>query len=201
MSYDFEQLPNDDLLNIIRTMTDGKKALVDIFTIAYQRKALEVFRRKWLELPNDVEKTANEIEVALKKTKGANGLYFGLDTLNMNDGDGANIEIQTSNTADLSGSDSEWMFHSNGYNNRWLINGLYNASKEYDQYSSDDKWFAEYVTFLSYSGIVIGSALKKSLTRIPYISAWGFHDGDMYKIAMCDGSTIHLNPFPENPTA
>lgn len=112
------------------------------------------------------------------------GLYLGLDTLNMRGGTGHNIELGATASCDPFSPDSDWTWNCEWYGTRHLIEGLFHLKNVYEQ----QKWrkifgFADYALFLGYSGVILSQALAAVPVREPLIATWGFHDGDLFRLA------------------
>jgi hypothetical protein len=109
------------------------------------------------------------------------GLYLGLDTLNMRDGAGHNVQIGATAACDPFKSDGEWAWNCEWYGTRHLIRGLVDLKRTYEH----ERWrdvrdVADYALFLGYSGLVLSDALASLEGREPLLAAWGFHDGDLF---------------------
>jgi hypothetical protein len=198
---DFENVPHEELMHALATMSDPLSALTGVLQLAYERYPLPVLKRAWPELASDIQQARSRIRQGLADHPRANGIYLGLDTLTMQDGQGTNIEMGFSDAADMSGSPTDWTYGDLDPGAPWLMQGIFKASTEYDQLQADDRWFAEYVIFLSYSGVVLGAALQQELTTRPSLVIWGFRDADLFKLARSDGHAVVLNPFPDFPIA
>jgi hypothetical protein len=194
----FNDFSIDELFNTVQRPIPPSAALMEVMTIFQKKSNMPVFSRNWIELETDIAETTEKIDLTLKGFPDSNGLFFGLDTLNMKKGQGQNIFLQVTSVADLSGDSWDWIFKCTEEPFSWLLRGLYSAHLEYRHYSESDFEYADYAVFLIYSGIVLSSALKQKLNRKSVV-AWGFHDGDMFKFAQHDGSTLILNPFPTAP--
>jgi hypothetical protein len=146
----------------------------------------------WSRLPNidiagDVAAAVQWLREQLRGRDAATGIYLGLDTLNMNGGRGANVEIGGSGEADPSKTDLEWMYRCSWYGDGHLIRGLLELHHVYAKDEEDLFSFADYVLFLGYSGLVLASAVEgldlpaRAGTK-GRLFAWGFHDGDIFPL-------------------
>lgn len=122
------------------------------------------------------------------------GLYLGLDTLNMDDGEGTNVEIGGMFDCDPSIDSTEWIFEGTEqmkYGEDHLVRGLIGMQRVYEQERfAQEKpklgdcvsWFANYHLFLAYTGLVLGHALRELAVEHPLLVCWGFHDGDLFAL-------------------
>jgi hypothetical protein len=121
------------------------------------------------------------------------GLYFGLDTLNM-DSDPRehpgvcrpfNVEIGGCSQCDPSELTMDWTFHCDWHGHAHLIEGLRALKHVYDEerWPSDDSEFADYMVVLGYSGLALAAAIANLESLDDYLAVWGFHDGDMFYLA------------------
>ncbi len=75
---------------------------------------------------------------------------------------------------------SDCAFACDAYGANHLIQGLYSFFANFSGSDDENKYLAEYVIFLSYSGLVLREALLKAVIEGDFISCWGFHDGDLF---------------------
>jgi hypothetical protein len=87
---------------------------------------------------------------------------------------------------------ADWAFHCDTYGDSHLIKGLYSFFANFIGPDDDNKYLAEYVIFLGYSGLVIREALLKASIESDFISCWGFHDGDLFLLMNGIGQKITL---------
>jgi len=177
--------PTKEITSIIKNEIDPKKAFAKILEQCEKELKSEIWDSyKNMNIERDIAEAKKFIlkQLERRKRKEAKGRYFGLDTLNMNDGHGMNLQIGFHYKCDPSIMDMEWTYDCK-HHDEHLIAGLYEVS---DTFASDSKWsseerdFAEYTIFLGYSGIVLREALLSVEGIDDFISAWGFHDGDMF---------------------
>jgi hypothetical protein len=142
------------------------------------------------DLADDIVEAREWLDSQVGCRPAVSGLYLGLDTLNMGDGDGENVEIGFTSSCDPLADSSEWL-RKLGRGHGHLIRGLYELHSEYMSapWQSEPKygWWttcagvADEFLFFAYSGIVLGHALKRlKLPRRTVLAIWGFHDGDLY---------------------
>lgn len=141
-------------------------------------------------LARDITEATNWLRTQLDKLPSGGGLYLGLDTLNMADGAGKNVEIGISPTANGQSDSMEW--GDLKYGRDFLIKGLVKMHKIY----SSEEWaecsrFCGYILFLAYSGIVLANACRSVFTDSPILVVWGFHDGDVFKLGRIELEGFH----------
>lgn len=136
-----------------------------------------------MNIQRDIEAASNWLNASIIELPNTQGIYLGLDTLNMEQGFGSNIEIGLSSSCNPNEITDDWAYDCENYGNSHLIKGLYEVS---DSFNNEGKWtagersFAEYLVFLGYSGVILRSALLQLETKNDFLSVWGFHDGDMF---------------------
>ena len=113
----------------------------------------------------------------------ARGIYLGLDTLNMDDGSGTNVDFGGTADCDVSQDQVDWVYGKLKHGEMHLIRGLF----ELHQIYSRPEWeaafsFADYILFLGYTGIILGQAFIRLSTNRSLLPAWGFHDGDLFAL-------------------
>jgi hypothetical protein len=119
------------------------------------------------------------------------GLYLGLDTSNMDDGAGENVEIGGTSRDGVEDADGDWLYSLEWYGTRHLIAGLLEMHAIY----SHEDWkthfaAADYVLFLGYSGLVLMEAAERVAWRDDTLLVWGFHDGDMFALARASAGGV-----------
>jgi len=149
--------------------------------------------RLWELLPvpdieRDILAATDWLSSQIRALPDANGIYFGLDTLNMDQGRGTNVEIGGSQACNPSQDKIEWVYGKLTHGRSHLIRGLFELQQVYSQ----PKWepvfsFADYILFLGYSGVVLGQAFHRLSTDRGLLSAWGFHDGDLFALPEVTG--------------
>lgn len=135
-----------------------------------------------VDIDKDISEAKNWLLSELSNYPGTKGLYFGLDTLNMDEGRGHNVEIGFSKSCNPAVLNDEWTYECDKYGESHLIKGLFDMWKVFynkEKWSAKEVNFVEYVVFLGYSGIVLKQALTQIDSLGDYLSMWGFHDGDM----------------------
>ena len=136
-----------------------------------------------MNVGRDIREAHSWLEENLKQHTDSTGIYLGLDTLNMEEGAGFNLEIGLSNMCNPRELNDDWIFDCEHFGKQHLIKGVYEVS---DSFLNEEKWtstersFAEYLIFLGYSGVVLRDALKTLSHPGNFLSVWGFHDGDMF---------------------
>ena len=180
----FELLPIDETMQILRTESDSRIAFQKIIDQANKSLPSEIWKEyEKLNIERDIEDATNWLQKSLNEFPESKGIYLGLDTLNMDEGDGTNLEIGLSSSCNPNDFSDDWAYECEDYGESHLIKGLFEVA---DTFSDSEKWtndetsFSEYIVFLAYSGVVLKSALDKLETKNDFLSIWGFHDGDMF---------------------
>jgi|GEM_PF-5404207 len=177
---DFELIPFETIQSEMTRQVNPALAFKNILKAA-KKNCPELdwdqFSDKYLN--DDIVAATQWIIKSLKGVPKAKGIYFGLDTLNMEDGDGSNVEIGMNTSCDPGQISVDWAFECDHYGDKHLIKGLYSFFANFTGPEDDNMDLAEYVIFLSYSGLVIREALLRANIKTDFISCWGFHDGDL----------------------
>ncbi|MDO6435694.1 hypothetical protein Q4E93_34085 [Flavitalea sp. BT771] len=177
---DFELIPFEDIRNEITLQASPELAFKNILQAAkrnYPALDWEQFSVKYMDA--DISAATRWIKKALGRLRDVKGIYLGLDTLNMEDGKGSNVEIGINANCDPTEISVDWAFDCDTYGDRHLIKGLYSFFANFAEPDDQNKDLAEYVIFLGYSGLVLREALLKANIESDFISCWGFHDGDL----------------------
>ena len=174
----------DQSLAIIRGQPDAQCAWNEIISFCQASAPSKL----WASLPGpniakDVQEANSWLSSQLPLFSNATGIYLGLDTLNMRDGDGMNVGIGGTSKCDVMAEEIDWVYDGLSYGKDHMIYGLYRLQQLY----SEPKWqedfsFADYMLFLAYSGIVLGQALAQLQTNRSFLAVWGFHDGDLFRL-------------------
>jgi hypothetical protein len=160
----------------------------------------------WNSLPalnfeRDVAAAINWLQVQLEDIPEACVIYLGLDTINMRDGEGTNIEFGgTANCASLR-ADADWLVEARlVYGDSHLILGLYELKSVYETVPWEIAYdLCDYIFFLGYSGIVLADAFDRLPTKRTLIPVWGFHDGDLFMLGRKEaGKFIRICEYDEN---
>lgn len=172
------------ILEIVRTEQDPQLAWVKVISLCRDGKPSGL----WDVLPTpdierDVVAVSEWLSAQLSGLPEIKGIYLGLDTLNMDDGNGTNVEFGGSAACDSSQVEIEWVYGKLEYGDSHLIYGMLELQRIYSQ----PEWrsafsFADYILFLGYSGIVLGQAFIRLPTNRSLLPAWGFHDGDLFAL-------------------
>lgn len=181
---DFELLPIAETMMVLRKESNPQIAFQKIIEFG-KEKLPSLIWDQYIKI--DIERDINDAEKWIKKSlkdfPKSKGIYLGLDTLNMDAGNGTNIEIGLSQNCDPNEFSDDWTYDCEYYGKPHLIKGLYEVSDTFqnnEKWSNDERSFAEYLIFLGYSGVVLREALNKLKTSNDFLSIWGFHDGDMF---------------------
>lgn len=131
----------------------------------------------------DIQEAITWLKTCIQLSDNFTGIYFGLDTLNMNEGTGENVEIGLSSICNPAILEDSWLYESKVRGKSHLIRSLYEVE---DSFSNEEKWNnterheAEYAIFLGYSGFILREALQNIDVKQDFLSMWGFHDGDIF---------------------
>jgi len=176
------QVEPDDLLLILRKYPDARKCWQAILRLC-QKSAPDV---PWRDLPlpdmeRDIVAASHWLSAQIAALPDATGIYLGLDTLNMDNGHGTNLDFGGTAACDVSQDQVEWVYGQLKFGEKHLIRGLYELQQVYSQ----PRWksvfsFADYMLFLGYSGIILGHAFNRLSTVRCLLPAWGFQDGDLF---------------------
>jgi hypothetical protein len=177
------KLPIYETLAIVRDHSSPTIAWEDILSLC--RVASPT--KPWATLPNldlerDISAATAWLTSQLARFPNAVGIYLGLDTLNMGEGDGKNIEFGCTSDCDACTDSVDWLYNDQlKYGDDHLIYGLYELQRIYETESWKDAYsLCDYIFFLGYSGIVFAQAFARLSTLGTLLPVWGFHDGDMF---------------------
>lgn len=185
------ELPIDDTLAAIRRHETPDGAWNEILGICRRSAAAA----PWDNLPapdikSDIIAAEKWLLAELEDLGSVTGIYLGLDTLNMRNGHGTNVELGGTTECDPLKDSIDWLGTKLQYGRDHLIRGLCEMHREF----SSERWrirdetiaqgdaysFADYILFLGYSGIVLGHAFKLLRVNRTILPVWGFHDGDLF---------------------
>ena len=113
------------------------------------------------------------------------GVYFGLDTLNMRNGQGKNIEIGGSTLFNHQQPSNDWPFHNSWYGEETLVKGLFEIAELVKEEDSDLVWFSDFYVWMTYTGLILIEIFETTnpntlLTGAPARNIiFGHHDGDL----------------------
>ncbi len=185
----FELLPVDETLEILKAQANPKKAFIEIIAECNIKLPSKIWNEySSLNISVDINEAIDWLQSCINKYPKTTGVYLGLDTLNMDNGKGQNVEIGLSTSCNPKEFSDEWAYDCEVYGDSHLIKGLSDVSDSFeneDKWTSDELRFAEYMIFLAYSGIVFREALKELKLDNDLLSIWGFHDGDMFLLSQC----------------
>jgi hypothetical protein len=185
------KLPVDEILTALRSTPNPEEAW---------NATLQICRHSaptapWDKLPTpnfrqDIVNAWSWLREELETLGPVTGIYLGLDTLNMGEGDGPNIEIGATTKCDPFTDSTDWVRGELTHGGVHHICGLYEMHQVYSQeaWRVKDKTiaqgsafsFADYILFLAYSGIVLTHAFVRLRLTRPVLPVWGFHDGDLF---------------------
>lgn len=177
--------PVRESLTVIRDTLDPEEAWAGIVALCRATNS----NAPWddlitTDLEGDIDDATTWLDTQLEDLTQVKGLYLGLDTLNMREGKGKNIEIGGSSTCEPWRDEIDWVYGRNlERGEKHLIYGLYELREMY----SSDEWssvysLCDYIFFLCYSGIVLAEAFERLDTRRMLLPVWGFHDGDLFAL-------------------
>jgi hypothetical protein len=177
----------DATLNVLRKKDspEGKwRALIELWSKLHPSPVWEKLEP---HLAEDIDAAETWLREHLRESP-SRGLYLGLDTLNMDGGAGTNVEIAGTSDCEPMSKVTDWAFSCEWSGEPHLIRGLVAMKQLYDQ--SNVAAAADYLVFLGYSGLVFGEAIVRLKPLEPILVVWGFHDGDLFRLARAtpDGS-------------
>lgn len=186
------EIPIDKTLRILREEPDSIKAFKKIVKLGNDTLPSSVWNEfVSMNIIGDIEDAKEWLKIQLDSFPDYNGIYLGLDTLNMEDGEGYNIEIGLSDCCNPSIFNAEWSYECPYYGDNHLIKGLSKVSDCFPpkgnlKWSDEEQSLTEYLIFLGYSGIIIRDALMRLNLKNDFLSVWGFHDGDLFFLIQRD---------------
>lgn len=180
----FDLLPIDETMQILKTESDSQIAFQKVIAHCQKNFPSEIWKEyNELSMERDINEATNWLQQAFTQFPDTKGIYLGLDTLNMDDGNGTNVEIGLSSSCNPNEFSDDWMYSCQNYGDSHLIKGLNDVANTFTDtttWTSDETSFAEYIVFIAYSGIVLKNALNNVETKNDFLTIWGFHDGDMF---------------------
>ncbi len=180
------------ILKLVRTGGDPKRSLEQLLDLCAEARPSSAWNTmKGIDVERDVGESRDWLKRELARRASTTGVYLGLDTLNMDDGAGHNVEIGGSAKADPEALDTEWAFENSWFGERHLIRGLLEMHGVYSSIR-DLFSFADYALFLGYSGIVLAAAAERLDRKLRSggmgrLYIWGFHDGDLFPLCSSVG--------------
>ena len=137
-----------------------------------------------LDFERDISAATVWLTSQLARVPDAFGIYLGLDTLNMCEGDGKNLEFGGTPNCDVASDSVDWLYNGElKYGDDHLIYGLYELQRVYTTEPWEEAFdLCDYIFFLGYSGIVLAQAFERISTPRTLLPAWGFHDGDIFAL-------------------
>jgi len=180
----WEQLPVPQTLNEIRNEPDVRKAWNNILELGGQKLNSAIWDKcRDMSLAQDIFGATHWLQSVMNDFPLTKGIYFGLDTLNMDKGRGHNLEVGFHFSCDPHEISDNWCYDCEYFPDPYLIEGLYHFSEllsKKNTWTKEEREFTEYLIFLGYSGLVLREALLKLNTKNDFLSIWGFHDGDTF---------------------
>lgn len=176
----------DRVLEIVRTQKTANpaQAWAEVISLCQSSKPSDL----WQALPvpdmeRDIVAATQWLSSQVAAQPDTVGLYLGLDTLNMDDGNGMNLEFGGTSVCDVSQNQIDWVYEELTYGDTYLIRGLCDLHQVY----SRPEWkavfaFSDYILFLAYSGVILGQAFTRLSTDRSLLPVWGFHDGDLFAL-------------------
>jgi len=187
----FELIPFEEIRNEITLQANPELAFKNILRASKKNCPTldwDQFSANYMDI--DISAASKWIIKSLKNAPEVSGIYLGLDTLNMEDGKGSNVEIGMNSSCDPTKISIDWAFDCDTYGDRHLIKGLYSFFANFTGSDDENKYLAEYIIFLAYSGLVLREALLKANNQRDFISCWGFHDGDLFLLMNSIGGKV-----------
>lgn len=179
-----EDIPFDEIFEIIQNTNDIESSWLELLALCDRVKPNDLWSSLGKVNPQKdlgiTQKKFREFICADRLTSDSIGIYLGLDTLNMDGFGGFNVEVGFNKKANLKDKEIAWVWECNGDYYKFLISSLKYMSKEYRKNKySDINFFAEYVLFLGYSGLIFTHMLLGAPLESNWVAAWGYHDGDI----------------------
>lgn len=169
-------LPFEPVLKQIDHQPDPRLAFAAVLReTKKQYSQLDIDRFTDSYLNDDIAAAKKWLQARLDKYPATRGIYLGLDTLNMENGKGHNLECALCEDCNPQELNTGFAFECDHYD-RHLIKGLSHFFPDDDE---DIHMMISYMIFLSYSGVVLREALLAVETQNDFIACWGFHDGDL----------------------
>ena len=192
-------IPDDEILACVRSNHDPYESLQTLLELASRVEGGDcVTSLSNDEVEADIAEAMSWLSAESNGQPSA-GIYFGLDTLNEDSGQGANIEIGFTGRTDSEPTNIEWVFDISEYGAGHLVRGLYRLHALYDhdkpKVSSEGRNVLDYVFFLGYGGIVLQAAVTRLYRSRETTYVWGFHDGDL--AILCRGGTSGMTYIAE----
>jgi hypothetical protein len=190
----------DDALRVVRKAPDasaGYVELIDRLSKRLKSKLWSALRR--IKIADDVTRLRAHLRRQLKgpdQTR-LTGLYFGLDTLNMRGGKGANLEFGGSREASPEKPIDQWIYGCSWYGKEFLLRGLYEMHRLYRPLDNNDlSYFIEVTVWVGYTGLVLAAVFDAPDDPILLGASrhrtivWGHHDGDLYVLGHLKGDGL-----------
>lgn len=175
-------MPVNELLAILREEREGEAAWRQILRLLQRSSPSGL----WESLPpvqieRDVGAAADWLHASLGQLRAPLGVYLGLDTLNMTADGGHNVEIGWTTPLNVDKTDTDRLDEGLVHGARHRIDGLAKLQSTHAR----PEWAAlfstaDYMLFLGYAGIVLRDAIGAAALPAPLLTAWGFHDGDIF---------------------
>lgn len=181
------------ILTIVRDHRDPGEAWVDVVNVCQAASP----NAPWAKLRDpaferDRKRATTWVREQLTLLPEVTGIYLGLDTLNMNGGEGANIEFGGTDECDpetdgIEGLENDALVYGHDH----LIRGLCELHEIYSSREWEKAFsVCDYGLFLGYSGLVLTQVFERLRTKRSLLPAWGFHDGDMFLLGRKQGSSF-----------
>jgi hypothetical protein len=179
----------NQILTIVRTHTDLRTGFDALRTLGNTLTPSPV----WNKIPTPTVEADLLLATAWLTENLADrhptGVYFGLDSLNENEGLGSNLEIGMTNAANPDAPDHQWTYALEHYGQRHLIDGLYNTHRALQKRGLDSS-LPTFLFFFGYSGLLLAAALERLAPPFHCRFIWGFHDGDLASLARSTPTTL-----------
>ena len=193
-------IPYDDIFAVVRAGGDPQKSFDALREVGRAWMPSEVWDKvRTPKADADIWLAAAWLAEPLKENR-PTGVYFGLDTLNEQDGNGSNLEGGWTRKADPTVLAMDWAYALEGRCDRHLVDGIYKAHRAYRRFglSYPSSLPADYVFFFGYSGVVLAAALERLGIDWPCLFIWGFHDGGLcYLARSAAGGVTRLAAEPD----
>jgi hypothetical protein len=174
-----------EIVNNNIPFVEGNNKIINICKNSYKHNDWnDIQNIDYSSIPNDFIKCISSDLKYIKNN--VNGLYFGITTVQLNNGDFSfAIEMGGTNKYDKNDDEFNWIFQLNWRSKNYLFSNklyeVYKIANREDGLGNDAEW----PLGLSISIIGINEMIRKIEKRIKNKIigvATGFHDGDMLKI-------------------
>ncbi|MEJ7137805.1 hypothetical protein [Amphibiibacter pelophylacis] len=177
-------MPIEQLFSILRNHRNFEASWSQVLNILEEHTGRSLWQ-SLAQVPFDANilRMHQWLELQLADIAAPTGVYLGLDTLNMDQGQGKNIDIGWT-TCDTRLNQSDWIYGQLTHGESVFLDGLYQLHQIYSLAQWQSVYpIADYMLFLGYSGLIVLEAIAQAQSPYSRLYTWGFHDGDMFLLA------------------